>query len=159
MSYNVTVSYGEVLDALKGLVGLRLQGSIYGPPTSKFPLRTVVENAMKEHIIGVEEYQDVKIVGVGVEEGLHLLCHFNKSEPDDFCLAVRGDNPWSRVVEAAARLSKATRASYTALLSAVLHALQGIVSGEEEGVEEITDPDQVIEELLTWLPEYISVTD
>ncbi len=74
-------------------------------------------------------------------------------------MALEGDNPWKRVTDAAAALSKLTRESYTLMLSAIAHAIQGIVSGEEEEVEEIEDPDQVIEELLTWLPEYIAITE
>lgn len=160
VSYRVTVSYEEVSRALSVLVGLRLRGSIQGPPLSKLPLRRIVENAMREHIIGTEEYRDIVVMGVDAGGGLHLVCHFNRGDnPDDFCVALEGDNPWKRVLDAAAKLSKATNASYTELLSGIVHALQGIVSGHEEEVEEITSSDEVLEEFLTWLPEYISVVD
>jgi hypothetical protein len=159
MSMQVTVKYSDVYRALEPLRGLKLRGSVHGPPTSRFPLRELVDNALSTSILGVEEYRSSRIVGVRITPVLHLLCHFGLEEPDDFCVAVEGDNPWKRVTDAALQLSKLTRESYTVILSAIVHAIEGVVSAEEEEVEEISDPDQVIEELLTWLPEYITVVD
>ena len=155
----ITVRYDDVYEALRPLQGIKLRGSVQGAPVSKFPLRELVEEALRERVIGVEEYRGVRVLAVKVRDRLQLLCNFGLEQPDDFCVAVEADDAWKRVCDSAAKLSKLTGESYTLLISAIIHALQGIVSGEEEEIEEISDPDQVIEELLTWLPEYIAVTD
>jgi len=159
VSMQITVKYDDVRKALEPLVGIKLRGNISGPPTSKLPLRRIVEDALKEHIQSIEEYRGSRIVAVRIADDLWLLCHFSTDQPDDFCLALEGENVWERVAEAANKLSRLTKESYTVILSAIVHALQGIITGEEEEVEEISDPDQVIEELLTWLPEYIAITE
>ncbi|ABM80612.1 hypothetical protein [Hyperthermus butylicus] len=159
MSMQVTVKYDEVREALQTLTGLKLRGNISGPPTSRLPLRRIVEDAMKPRIAAVEEYRGSRIVAVKIDDSLYLVCHFGLDQPDDFCIALEGENAWQRVAEAADKLSRKMNESYTLTLSAIIHALQGIITGEEEEVEEITDPDQVIEELLTWLPEYIAVVE
>ncbi len=155
----ITVRYDDVRKALEPLTGLKLRGQISGPPTSKLPLRTIVEKGLAERVRAVEEYRGSRIVAVEIGDGLWLICHFSSEQPDDFCIAVEGERAWERVVEAADKLSRLTKETYTVILSAIVHALQGIITGEEEEVEEISDPDQIIEELLTWLPEYIAVTD
>ncbi|NOZ88695.1 MAG: hypothetical protein GXO15_02075 [Crenarchaeota archaeon] len=158
MSMQVTVRLEEVREALEPLVGLKLRGHVGGPPSSRFPLDRLVE-ALRERWLGVEEYRGVRVLGVDLGGGVHLVCHFNREQPDDFCIGLEGDNPWGRVVEAAERLSRRLNESFTLTLAAVVHALQGLILGEEEEVEAIEDVDQVIEELLTWLPEYVAVTE
>ncbi len=158
MSYQVTVKYQDVYRVLEPLRGLKLRGSIQGAPVSKFPLRLLVE-ALRDRVIGSEEYRDSRVTGIRLDQHTVLVCHFGLDQPDDFCIALEDGDAWERLTRAAHELSKLTRESYTLTLAAIVHALQGIVSGEEEEVEAIEDPDQVIEELLTWLPEYISVTD
>ncbi|BEP18547.1 hypothetical protein PYJP_18990 [Pyrofollis japonicus] len=159
MSMQVSVKYDDVYNALEPLRGLKLRGSISGPPSQKLPLRKIVENGMKERIIATEEYRGSRIVAVKIDDETYLICHFGLEEPDDFCIAVEGKEAWQHIVQAADKLSRLMKESYTLTLSAIIHALQGIISAEEGEVEEITDPDQVIEELLTWLPEYIAITD
>ncbi len=159
MSMQVTVKYDDLYEALEPLRGLRLRGAISGPPTSKLPLRKIVEKGLSHLKVGEEEYRGTRVVALKLDDETYLVCHFGLEEPDDFCIALEGEKAWERVTEAANRLSKLTNESYTLTLAAIVHALQGIIHGEEEEVEEITDPDQVIEELLTWLPEYIAVTD
>ncbi len=158
MSFQMTVKYDDVYKAVEELVGLKLHDTINGPPTSRFPLREFFENSVK-NIVDVEEYENKKIIAVKVKENLYIVCHFNVQEPDDFCLAIEGEKAWEKVKEVATRLSKLTKVSYMTILSALVHALQGVISAEEGEIEEINTPDQVIEELLTWLPEYIAVTD
>lgn len=155
----VTVKYNDVYEALEPLRGLKLRGSINGPPTQRIPLRRIIETGMKDKIIASEEYRGSRIIAVRVDNNLYLVCHIGIEEPDDFCVVIEGENAWKRIMDAADKLSRLTRESYTPMLSAIVHALQGIISAEEGEVEEITDPDQVIEELLTWLPEYIALTD
>ena len=159
LSMQVTVKYDDVRGALEPLVGLKLKGNISGPPTSKLPLREIVERGLQGRIRYSEEYRGSRIVAVEISDRLWLICHFSSEQPDDFCIAVEGEKAWDRILEAADKLSRFTKESYSVILSAIVHALQGIITGEEEEVEEISDPDQVIEELLTWLPEYIAVTD
>jgi len=158
LSMQVTVKYDDVYNALEPLRGIKLRGAIPGAPTSKLPLGKLVE-ALSDRIVAKEEYRDTRIVAVRLDDETYMVCHFGLEQPDDFCIVVEGENAWERIAEAASKLSKLTNESYTLTLSAIIHALQGIIHGEEEEVEEITDPDQVIEELLTWLPEYIAVTD
>ncbi len=159
MSMKITVKYDDVYKALEPLRGIKLRGSVQGAPISRFPLRDLIEYGLKDKIVGIEEYRDVRVVGVGIRDSLYLICNFGLEQPDDFCVAVEASNAWERICNSAIGLSKLTGESYTLMLSAIVHALQGIVSAEEEEVEEISDPDQVIEELLTWLPEYIAITD
>jgi hypothetical protein len=159
VSMQVTVKYDDVYKALEPLKGLRLKGAIPGAPTSKLPLRKIVEKALTNRVVATEEYRGTRIVAVKIDDETYMVCHFGLEEPDDFCIVVEGEKAWDRIAEAADRLSKLTKESYTLTLASIIHALQGIIHGEEEEVEEITDPDQVIEELLTWLPEYIAVTD
>ncbi len=155
----VTVKYNDVYEALELLKGLRLRGSINGPPTQRLPLREIIEKGMGDKVVAAEEYRGSRIVAVRIGDKLYLVCHFGLEEPDDFCIAIEGENAWEKITSVADKLSRLTRESYTPILSAIVHALQGIISAEEGEVEEITDPDQVIEELLTWLPEYIAITD
>ncbi len=158
MSMQVEVRYDDIYEALKPLTGLRLSGSIQGRPISKFPLRELVEHLA--HVrVGAEEYRSHRVEAFRVREDIDVVCHFGLEEPDDFCVALVGEKPWERLTEAAGKISKLTNASYTLILSALIHAVQGIISSEEEEVEEITDPDQVLEELLVWLPEYIKVVE
>ena len=155
----VTVKYDDVYEALEPLKGIRLRGSINGPPTQRLPLREIIEKGMSDRVVASEEYRGSRIVAVKISDKLYLVCHFGLEEPDDFCIAIEGENAWDKIASVADKLSRLTRESYTPILSAIVHALQGIISAEEGEVEEITDPDQVIEELLTWLPEYIAITD
>lgn len=159
MSMQVSVKYDDVYNALEPLRGIKLRGSIQGPPLSKLPLREIVEKGLGHAVVNSEEYRGSRIVGVKITEKLYLACHFGTEEPDDFCVALEAEDAWKRVADAADKLSRLMKESYTLTLSAILHALQGVISGEEEEVEEISDPDQVIEELLTWLPEYVAVTE
>ena len=160
MSMRVTIALDELREALKPLVGLKLLGHISGPPSSKLPLDRLV-GALAERRIGEEEYRGVRIVGVDLGGGVHLICHFNSEQPDDFCIALEAaeKGPWQRLVEAADKLSRRLNESYTLTLSALVHAIQGLITGEEEEIEVIEDEDQVIEELLTWLPEYVAVVE
>jgi len=155
----VTVKYNDVYEALEPLKGLRLRGSINGPPTQRLPLREIIEEGIGDKVVAAEEYRGSRIVAARISDDLYLVCHFGLEEPDDFCIAIEGENAWEKIASVADKLSRLTRESYTPILSAIIHALQGIISAEEGEVEEITDPDQVIEELLTWLPEYIAITD
>ncbi|NPA05287.1 MAG: hypothetical protein GXO09_04265 [Crenarchaeota archaeon] len=158
MSMSVEVKYDDIYEALKPLVGIRLSGSIQGKPISKFPLRELAEN-LKHIRLALEEYRGHRIEAFRLKKDIDMACHFGLEEPDDFCIALVGEEPWNKLVEAANKISKLTNASYTLILSAIIHAIQGIISSEEEEVEEITDPDQVLEELLVWLPEYIKVVE
>jgi len=155
----VSVRYDDVYNALEPLRGIKLRGSIQGPPLSKLPLHEIVEKGLGHAVVDSEEYRGSRVVGVRITEKLYLVCHFGTEEPDDFCVALEAENAWERIADAADKLSRLMKESYTLTLSAIVHALQGIISSEEEEVEEISDPDQVIEELLTWLPEYIAVTE
>ncbi|MET1101767.1 MAG: hypothetical protein ABWW69_04740 [Pyrodictiaceae archaeon] len=159
MTYKIEVKYNDIYKALEVLEGIRLWGAIQGPPTTRIPLRKIVEKTMANNIIGREEYRGIAVVGVKVEEQLYLACHFKDEGEDDFCVIVEGENAWSRILKAAERIYKITKESYTLTLSIVLHAIQGLITGEEGEIEEISSADQIIEELLTWLPEYIVVTD
>ena len=160
MSMQVTVRYDDVYNALEPLRGIKLRGTISGPPTSKLPLDRIYERFLRQGELDREEYRGVRVTGVKVDDKLYLACHFKLEEgPDDFCIAIEADDAWTRLTRAADQLSRLTNESYTLTLAALIHALQGIIHGEEEEIEEITDPDQVIEELLTWLPEYIAITD
>lgn len=158
MSMQVTVKYDDVYEALKPLTGIKLRGAIPGAPTSKLPLRKIVE-ALRERIVAEEEYRGTRIVAIKLDDETYMVCHFGLEEPDDFCIVIEGEKAWDRILQAADKLSRLTKESFTLTLAAIIHSLQGIIHGEEEEVEEIADPDQVIEELLTWLPEYIAVTD
>jgi len=155
----VTVKYDDLYKALEPLRGIKLQGTISGPPTSRLPLRKIAEKGLAHLRVAEEEYRGVRIEAYRLDEKTYLVCHFGLEEPDDFCIAVEGENAWGRIAEAASAVSRLTNESYTLTLASIIHALQGIIHGEEEEIEEISDPDQVIEELLTWLPEYIAVTD
>jgi len=155
----VSVKYDDVYNALEPLRGIKLRGSIQGPPLSKLPLREIVEKGLGHAIVDTEEYRGSRVVGVRITEKLYLACHFGTEEPDDFCVALEAEDAWKRVSDTADKLSRLMKESYTLTLSAIIHALQGIISSEEEEVEEISDPEQVIEELLTWLPEYVAVTE
>ncbi|HID40919.1 MAG TPA: hypothetical protein EYP33_02055 [Pyrodictium sp.] len=159
MSMQISVKYDDVYYALETLRGIKLRGSIQGPPLSKLPLREIVEKGLGHAVLGLEEYRGSRIVGVKITDNLYLICHFGTEEPDDFCVVLEAENAWGRVIEAADKLSRLMKESYTLTLSAIIHALQGIISSEEGEIEEISDPDQVIEELLTWLPEYVAVTE
>ena len=158
MSMQVNVKLEDVREALQPLVGLKLRGHISGPPSSKLPLGKLVE-ALRDRWTGVEEYEGTRVLGVRLDENTYLVCHFGLEQPDDFCIALEGERAWERLLEAADKLSRKMNESFTRTLAALVHALQGIITGEEEEIEEISDPDQVIEELLTWLPEYVAVTD
>ncbi len=159
MSMRVTVRYNDVYKALEPLRGLKLLGVIPGPPTSRIPLAKIYESLIKSAEVGREEYRGTRITAARVDDETFIVCHFGLEEPDDFCVVVGGEKAWDRILEAADKLSRLTNESYTLTIAAILHSLQGIIHGEEGEVEEITDPDQVIEELLTWLPEYIAVVD
>ncbi|RUM48066.1 MAG: hypothetical protein DSY37_00650 [Hyperthermus sp.] len=159
MSMQITVKYETVYQALKPLTGLKLRGSILGLPTSKLPLMKIYDRFFKQGEIGCEEYRGVRVCSVKIDDATVIVCHFGLEEPDDFCIVVEGDNAWERIVNAANALSRAMNASYTLTLASLIHAIQGIIHGEEERVEEIQSPDQIIEELITWLPEYIAITD
>ncbi len=159
MSMQINVKYDDVYNALEPLRGIKLRGAIPGAPTSKLPLRKIVEKALGPHIVATEEYRGTRIVAAKIDDETYMVCHFGLEEPDDFCIVVEGEKAWDRIVEAADKLSRLMKESYTLTLAAIIHALQGIIHGEEEEIEEISDPDQVIEELLTWLPEYIAITD
>ncbi len=158
MAMKVTVKYSDLYEALKPLTGLKLRGSIQGRPLSRFPLKELV-NALYNRVIGEEKYREHEVVCIELNEKLHMICHFNIEEPDDFCIAIEDENPWQKITEAALKVSKLTGESYTLTLSALVHAIQGLIASEEEAIEKIEDPDQVIEELITWLPDYITVID
>jgi len=154
----IAVKYNELYNVLKPLEGVRLCGCLSGPPTSKFPLRELL-NYVKDEAKELETHKETIIMAVKLNNNKHIICHFNVNEPDDFCICMESQNPWEQLRSIAFRLSKLTQVSYIELLSAITHALYGLITAEEEEVEEITSADQVIEELLTWLPQYLEIID
>ena len=159
MPVQVTIRYDDLYRALEPLRGIKLRGSVQGKPLSKFPLRELVE-MLSNRYLGREEYRGHLVIGLRINDSnKYVICHFGLEEPDDFCIGLEGENVWERISQAANELSKLIGESYTLILSAIVHAIQGIISGEEEEVEEISDPDQVVEELLVWLPEYVQVVE
>jgi len=159
MSIQVAIRYDDLYRILEPLRGIKLRGSIQGKPLSKFPLRELVEMLSEKHL-GREEYRGHLVIGLRINtSNIYVVCHFGLEEPDDFCIGLEGDKVWERISRVASKLSKLIGESYTLTLSAIVHAIQGIVSSEEEEIEEISDPDQIVEELLIWLPEYVQVVE
>lgn len=159
MAVQVTIKYDDLYRILEPLRGIKLRGSIQGRPLSKFPLREFIE-MLSDKYLGKEEYRGHVVVGLRIDAtSKYVICHFGLEEPDDFCIALEGDNVWERISHVAGELSKLIGESYTLILSAIVHAIQGVISSEEEEIEEISDPDQIVEELLVWLPEYVQVVE
>ena len=158
MTFKITISYNDLYNTLKPLEGVKLHGGLSGPPSTRFPLRNLIELISREHL-DVEEHRAIRITSIKLKENMYVICHFNLEEPDDFCICVEGLNVWNTIKSIAFKLSKLSHVSYIELLSALIHAIYGVISAEEGEVEEIASADQIIEELLTWLPEYIAVTE
>ncbi|AEM39320.1 hypothetical protein Pyrfu_1462 [Pyrolobus fumarii 1A] len=158
MSAEIRAKYDDVYKALEPLRGLNLLGTLNGPPTNRFPLRELVEKLSNEFIEDTE-YRGHRIVVFPLANNRIVICHFGLEEADDFCICVEGENAWKRIHEATVKLSKLFKESYTLMLQAIVHALQGMITAEEGAKEKIEDPDEVIEELLTWLPEYVAIEE
>ncbi len=158
MSSEIRVKYDDVYNALEPLRGLKLLGTLNGPPTNKFPLHEFIEK-LKNEFIEDTEYRGHRIIVLPLSANRIVVCHFGLEEPDDFCICVEGENAWQRINDSVAKLSKLFKESYTLMLQALIHALQGMITAEEGAKEEIRDPDEVLEELLTWLPEYVAIEE
>ncbi len=158
MSSAIRVKYDDVYEALKPLEGLELHGTINGPPTNRFPLRDLIEKLRNEFLEDTE-YRGHRVVAFNIDEKRSVICHFGTEEPDDFCICVAGDKPWDKIKEVTLKLSKLFKESYTLMLQALVHALQGMITAEEGAKERIENPDEVLEELLTWLPEYVAIEE
>ena len=158
MSSEIRAKYNDVYNALEPLRGLELRGTINGPPTNRFPLRELIMKLSKEFIEDTE-YRGHRIVALPLDEKRVVICHFGTEEPDDFCICVEGEKPWERIDEATKKLAKLFKESYTLMLQALVHALQGMITAEEGEKEKIEDPDEVLKELLTWLPEYVAIEE
>jgi hypothetical protein len=155
----ISVKYTDVYNALSILSGVKLLGTISGPPTTRIPLREIYYKFIKPGEVGSEEYGGVEVRAAEVSPDTTIVCHFSSEEPDDFCVVLKGGNLWQKLTDAANKLSKLTRESYTRMLAALVHSLQGLIHREEGELEEVRSPDDIIEELLTWLPEYVTLTD
>jgi len=158
VSSEIRVKYDDVYNALEPLRGLRLLGTLNGPPTNKFPLQDLIMKLGSEFIEDVE-YRGHRVVVLPLSGNRVVICHFGLEEPDDFCICVEGERAWERINESASRLSKLFKESYTLMLQALVHALQGMITAEEGAKERVEDPDEVLEELLTWLPEYVAIEE
>ncbi len=158
MSSEIRVKYDDVYAALEALQGLELHGTLNGPPTNRFPLRELIEKLGNEFIEDTE-YRGHRIVVFRLDDKRVVICHFGLDEPDDFCICVAGEKPWERIHEATVKLSKLFKESYTLMLQALVHALQGMITAEEGAKERIENPDEVLNELLTWLPEYVAIEE
>ncbi|HIC99133.1 MAG TPA: hypothetical protein EYP08_05730, partial [Pyrodictiaceae archaeon] len=143
MSIQATIRYDDLYRVLEPLCGIKLRGSVQGRPLSKFPLRELVEMLSNKYL-GREEYRGHLVIGLRINDtNKYVICHFGLEEPDDFCIGLEGENVWERISRVANELSKLTGESYTLTLSAIVHALQGLISSEEEEIEEISNPDQI----------------
>ncbi len=158
MSSEIRAKYSDVYEALQPLTGLVLLGTINGPPTNRFPLRDLIMQ-LRDRFIEDTEYRGHRIVALKLDEKRVVVCHFGTEEPDDFCICVEGEKAWERIDEATKKLSKLFKESYTLMLQAIVHALQGMITAEEGAKERIENPDEVLNELLTWLPEYVAIEE
>ncbi len=159
MTFSMNIRYNDLRQTLEPLIGLILKGAILGAPTSKFPLRDLVEKIENKYIVLADRYESVEIKAIKLEDKKYVLCYFNLEEPDDFCISIEREEAIERIVDASKKLSKLANTSFSTMLIALIKALQGVIHREEGEIEVIEDPDTLIEELLTWLPNYISVVD
>lgn len=159
MTFTMSIKYSDLRRTLEPLVGLVLRGVILGAPTSKFPLRDLIEKIERKYIILSDKYEKAEIKAIELENNKYVLCHFNPEEPDDFCISMEKEKAIEKIIDTSRSLSKLTNTSFSTMLIALIKSLQGAIHREEGEIEEIEDPDTLIEELLTWLPNYISVVD
>ncbi len=156
MSDQVRVEFNEIVDALKPLEGVKVIGILEGPPTRSFPFKELVEMLMTYPSANVEKYRDIVILGVKSPSSTMVFhCKYDKI-PDDFAVAFRGD-VWDLLVRAASNLSKITKITFTAVLSAILHGIQGVYIDKAEEIYEI-ELEEVADEIVDWLPEFFQVT-
>ncbi len=156
MSDQVRIEFDEIVRALKPLEGIEVIGILEGPPTRSFPFKELVEMLMTFPSASVEKYRDILVLGVKTPSSTMVFhCKYD-SIPDDFAVAFKGD-VWSILVKAASNLSKATKITFTIVLSALLHGIQGVYIDRGEEVYEII-VEEVADEVVDWLPEFFQVT-
>ncbi len=156
MSDQIRIEFNEIIEALKPLDNIKVIGVLEGPPTRSFPFKELVEMLMTYPSANVEKYRDLLILGVKTPSSTMVFhCKYNQI-PDDFAIAFKGD-VWDLLVKAASNLSKATKITFTIVLSAILHGIQGVYIDKAEEIYGI-ELEEVADEIVDWLPEFFQVT-
>ena len=157
MSDQVRIEFKELVDALNPLKGLKVLGVLEGPPTRSFPLRELVEELSRRGIVEVEGYRDISISGLKIKDLGWIIFHCKSGDiPDDFAVALGGDDAWDRLRKSAETLSRKTKITFTYALSAILHGIQGIYIDKGEDIY-IIDVEEVADETADWLPEFFQI--
>ncbi len=156
MSDQVRIEFSKIVEALRPLEGIKVVGVLEGPPTRNFPFKELVELIMAYPSSNTEKYRELLIVGVKTSSSTMVFhCKYD-GIPDDFAVAFRGD-VWDLLVKSASNLSKATKVTFTIVLSAILHGIQGVYIDKGIEIYEI-DVEEVADEIVDWLPEFFQVT-
>lgn len=157
MSDQVRIGFNEIIEALRSLDKVEVVGVLEGPPTRSFPFKELVEILMTYPFTNVEKYRDLLILGIKTPSHTMVFhCKYNQI-PDDFAVAFKGD-VWDLLVEAASKLSRITKVTFTVILSAILHSIQGVYIDKTVEVYEI-ELEEVADRVVDWLPEFFQVTD
>ncbi len=156
MSDQVRIEFNQIVEALRPLEGIKVIGILEGPPTRNFPFKELVELIMTYPSSNTEKYRELLIVSIKTPSSTMVFhCKYDRI-PDDFAIAFKGD-VWGLLVKAASNLSKVTKITFTVVLSAILHGIQGVYIDKELEVYEI-DLEEVADEIVDWLPEFFQVT-
>lgn len=157
MSVQVRVEFKDIINALNPLKGLKVVGLLEGPPTRSFPLKEFVEELIRKGIVEVEGYRDITIAGFRAARDIWIIFHCKGGDiPDDFAIALKGADSWNRLKNAAEKLSRITKLTFTHAFSAILHGVQVIYIDKGEATY-IIDVEEVADETVNWLPEFFQV--